>query len=90
MIVREERPEDAPGVRRVPERAFGQADEANLVDRIPQAGAATVSLVAVSRPADGGARPDDIIGHILFSPVTIYSFSPDVVCQRTQRASGGR
>lgn len=71
MIVREERPEDAPGVRRVLERAFGQADEADLVDRIRQAGAATVSLVALSGPADGGAGPDDIIGHILFSPVTI-------------------
>ncbi|TDI22477.1 MAG: N-acetyltransferase [Acidobacteria bacterium] len=76
MIVREERPEDAPGVRRVLERAFGQADEANLVDRIRQAGAATVSLVAVSGPADGGAGPDDIIGHILFSPVTIGGRPP--------------
>ena len=57
-IVGDERPEDAPGVRRVLERAFGQADEADLVDRLRQAGAVTVSLVAVSGPVDGGAGPD--------------------------------
>ena len=47
MIVRGERPGDAPGVRQVLERAFGQADEADLVDRLRQAGVATVSPVAV-------------------------------------------
>ncbi len=76
MIVTDERPEDAPGVRRVLERAFRQADEADLVDRLRQAGAATVSLAAVSGPVDGGPGPDEIIGHILFSPVTIGGRHP--------------
>ena len=76
MIVRGERPEDAPGVRQVLERAFGQADEADLVDRLRQAGAATVSLVAVSGLVVGGAGPNRVIGHILFSPVTIGDRSP--------------
>ena len=75
-IIRDERPEDAPGVRRVLERAFSHADEADLVDRLRQAGAVTVSSVALDRLDDGGARPQEIIGHILFSPVTIGDRSP--------------
>ena len=76
MIIRGERPEDAPDVRLVVERAFGQTDEANLVDRLRQGGAVTVSLVAVGGPVDGAASPDRIVGHILFSPVTIGARQP--------------
>ena len=75
-IVRDERPEDASGVRRVLERAFGQADEADLVDRLRKAGAVTVSSVALDRSDDGGAGPQKVIGHILFSPVTIAGRHP--------------
>ena len=76
MIVREERPDDAPGVRLVLERAFGQPDEANLVDRLWQAAAVTASSVAVSGPVDHEAGRDQIVGHILFSPVTIGERQP--------------
>jgi putative acetyltransferase len=45
--------------------AFGRPDEADLVDILRANGKATLSLVAV--------EDDCIVGHILFSPVTIKS-----------------
>ena len=63
MIIRSERPEDTPAIRIVNERAFGGAAEADLVDALRRNGKATISLVAV----DDGR----VVGHILFSPVTI-------------------
>ena len=39
MIVRDERSEDAPAVRQVLEEAFGQVEEADLVDRLHHADA---------------------------------------------------
>ena len=76
MIFRDERSEDAAEVRLVLERAFGQADEANLVDRLRRAGAVSVSAVAASDPDDGETGPDRVIGHILFSPITIDGRQP--------------
>jgi putative acetyltransferase len=63
--IRKERPEDFAAIRVVIERAFASADEALLVDRLRKAGKATLSLVAT--------EDDTVIGHILFSPVTIES-----------------
>ncbi len=63
--IRDERAEDASAVRRVIERAFGQAGEADLVDALRRVDALTVSLVAEH---DGA-----IVGHIAFSPVTIHA-----------------
>jgi putative acetyltransferase len=63
--VRRERPDDVPAVRRVNEAAFGRAVEADLVDALRDRGTATLSLVAVLQ--------DRVVGHILFSPVTIES-----------------
>jgi putative acetyltransferase len=65
LIVRRERPEDIAAVRRVNECAFARPDEANLVDTLRMGSKVTLSLVAVE---DG-----QIVGHILFSPVTIES-----------------
>jgi len=62
-IVREETPADAAGVRSVNEEAFGRPEEADIVEALRAAGAVTLSLVAV--------EGDDVIGHILFSPVTV-------------------
>lgn len=70
ITVRDERPEDASAVRDLIREAFGQADEADLVARIRQATAATVGLVAETREVDGSNR-GRLVGHILFSPVTI-------------------
>jgi putative acetyltransferase len=65
LIVRRERPEDIAAVRRVNECAFGRPNEANLVDTLHMGSKVILSLVAVE---DG-----QIVGHILFSPVTIES-----------------
>jgi putative acetyltransferase len=47
------------------EEAFGQPKEADLVDALRRRGGVTLSLVAV--------RDNEVVGHILFSPVTIES-----------------
>jgi len=62
-FIRAERPEDAPAVRRVHLAAFGRPDEADLVERLRLNRHAVVSLVAEA----GG----EVVGHLLFSPVTI-------------------
>ena len=65
FTIRNERPGDASGIRRVIERAFGQAAEADLVEALRRGDALTLSMVAESA---GG-----IVGHVAFSPVTIRS-----------------
>lgn len=62
MTVRPERPEDAARVRVINELAFGQPAEADLVERLRQSCADSLSLVA-----EDGA----IVGHILFTPVVV-------------------
>ncbi|MFH1484779.1 MAG: N-acetyltransferase, partial [Chloroflexota bacterium] len=63
--IREERPEDAIEIRSVNEKAFGQPQEANIVDKLRQSCSGLLSLVAL---VDGR-----LVDHILFSPVTIDS-----------------
>jgi putative acetyltransferase len=65
ITIRAELPEDYGAVRRVNELAFGQPDEAALVDRLRSEASPYISLVAVS--------DDQVVGHILFSPVSIES-----------------
>lgn len=65
IIIRNEMPQDTDTIRIVVDRAFGTAEEAILVDRLRDAGKATISLVAIEN--------EQIIGHILFSHVTIES-----------------
>lgn len=65
IIVRPERLEDVAAIRHVVEEAFGRPQEADLVDRLRRRGAYTLSLVAV--------EDDQIVGHILFTPVTVTS-----------------
>jgi putative acetyltransferase len=67
--IRPERPEHQEGVRRVNERAFAQSTEADIVDALRRAGATTLSLVALLR--------GEVVGHILFSPVTVLSPTGD-------------
>ena len=62
MVVRREEPRDVDAVRIVNERAFGQADEARIVDAL-RGLADAISLVAVI--------DDQVAGHILFTPVSI-------------------
>jgi putative acetyltransferase len=65
ITTRQEREGDQAAVRRVNEEAFGQPDEADLVDALRMRAGATLSLVAL--------QGDRSVGHILFSPATIRS-----------------
>ena len=63
MIVRQETASDAEAVFRVERAAFGEEDEARLVEALRAGGHVLLSLVA---DVDG-----EIVGHIVFSPMMI-------------------
>ncbi len=63
IIIHAEEERHAAGVYRVEEKAFRRAGEADLCVKLRERSAATLSLVALD---DG-----EVVGHILFSPVTI-------------------
>jgi putative acetyltransferase len=65
IIIRPEKPDDVAAIRIVNERAFGRPAEAELVEALRAHGKATLSLVAEQNA--------QVVGHILFSPVTIES-----------------
>lgn len=62
LQIRPEEQADSPLIHRLVVSAFGNDAEADLVDALRAAGAATLSLVAVQ---DG-----QLVGHVLFSPVS--------------------
>jgi predicted N-acetyltransferase YhbS len=49
VTIREEKSGDAPQIRTVIQKAFGQTEEADIVDKLRKAGIHRISLVAVSR-----------------------------------------
>lgn len=61
-IIREEQPKDFDQVRTILRSTFPTEAESNLVDELRVNGKALISLVAVNG--------DEIVGHVLFSPVT--------------------
>lgn len=66
--IRAERAEDAQAIRRVTDAAFklnehSRGTEGAIIEALRQAGALTVSLVAL--------LDDEVAGHVAFSPVTI-------------------
>jgi putative acetyltransferase len=63
FTIRPERPADADAVRAVTTAAFGQPDEARIVDRLRERAQVYLGFVAT----DGHA----VVGHILFTPVTL-------------------
>ena len=65
VSVRVETPDDFAAVRTVVSEAFGQADEADLVERLREDGEVVASLVA--------ERDDAIVGHVLFSRLPIVA-----------------
>jgi len=65
LAIRPEIPGDVDSIRHVSEQAFGQKAEADLVEKLRNRGALTLSLVAV--------RNNEVEGHIAFSPVVIES-----------------
>jgi putative acetyltransferase len=65
LTIRTETPEDTILVYHVNQEAFGQSQEADIVDKLRKRGALIVSLVAV--------QDSEVVGHIAFSPVEITS-----------------
>lgn len=65
MLIRPDTQDDVAAIRRVNECAFGQRDEADLVDTLRGKVDSFISLVA--------ERGGQVVGHILFTPVTIES-----------------
>jgi putative acetyltransferase len=63
MVIRSERPGDWEAVRAINLTAFDTAAEANLVDDLRKTADPLVSLVAIEE--------SEIVGHILFSPVSL-------------------
>jgi putative acetyltransferase len=61
IAIRLERPEDRAAIRRVHEAAFGQPDEAELVDALRAAGDHVPELCLIAE------RDGAVIGHIAFS-----------------------
>ena len=61
--IRSETPSDVAAIHRVHVEAFGQPDEAGLVDALRAAGALRVALVADEEGV--------VVGHVAFSPVVI-------------------
>ena len=64
-VIRPEQPVDIPIIRVLNEQASGRPDEGKIIDAVRQRDEPIISLVAV--------EDDQIVGHILFSPVTIQS-----------------
>lgn len=64
-VIRPEEPGDRAAIQAVNAAAFGQDDEADLVDRLRQDGLVIASLVAVE------GTTGEIVGHILFSDLPI-------------------
>lgn len=70
ISIRHEKPGDYAAIEEVNRLAFRQDDEANLVTTLRAGGYATLSLVAQAN--------DQIVGHVLFGPLTISTPSHDV------------
>ena len=85
MVIREERREDAPQVAAIVEEAFGQADEARLVEALRADGEVVISLVAVLE--------DVVVGHALLSrldaPFRALALAPLSVAPGHQREGIG-
>ena len=86
VVIRPERPGDEAAIRRVHREAFGQPDEAALVDALRRSCPDLLSLVAV--------EGREIVGHILFSPATIgevegFGLAPMAVLPGRQRQGIG-
>ena len=70
FIIRPAEPKDRAAIRAMEERAFGQADEADLVERLVADGDVVLELVA--------ERDGDVRGHVLFSRLRVVREGHDV------------
>jgi putative acetyltransferase len=85
MIIRDETPSDHTAIRDLVISAFGQTDEADLVEWLRADGDSVIELVAAD---DGG-----IVGHVMFSKMTApfraLGLAPVSVAPGRQRAGIG-
>lgn len=70
LTIRHEIAGDVPAIRSLLIQTFDRPEEANLVEALRDRGAVSLALVAL---VEG-----HVVGHILFSPVTIGTGSPDI------------
>ena len=86
--IRREEPRDAPAIREVNRRAFGQDQEANIIDALRANGAALLSLVATVEGV--------VVGHAMYSPASVGAVEGAalgpiaVVPEHQRRGIGGR
>lgn len=79
VTIREERPEDIAAIRLVNHKAFGQPQEGQLIEALRKNGGVLLSLVAV--------KDSRVVGHILYSPVSIELGGNHVHGARSNRAA---
>lgn len=72
LTIRQETQEDIVLIHHINREAFGQNQEADIVDKLRKRGVLTISLVAVQ---DG-----KVVGHIAFSPIEITSEKSTFLC----------
>ena len=65
VIIRLETQKDISAIYHVNQKAFGQSQEADIVDKLRKRGVLTISIVALG--------DSEVVGHIAFSPVKITS-----------------
>jgi putative acetyltransferase len=70
MIIRPEQPDDHQSIRYINTQAFDTEAEADLIDELLKSGIPLISLVAEEN--------GEIVGHILFTPVTLEGNSPSL------------
>lgn len=70
VLIRAERAGEEVAIADLNDAAFGGTDESRLVASLQRSGHATISLVAAAR--------HDVVGHILFSPVTVDTSGPAI------------
>jgi putative acetyltransferase len=68
--IRAEEPEHYAGIRRAHELAFGQPDEADLVEALRAAGAHVPELCLVALAGD------EVVGHVMFSEARLDAGEP--------------
>ena len=78
IIIRDEQPDDVDSVQQLLVHAFGRKNESHLVARMRRLKIAPISLVAVDCSAKNPVKSDRIVGHIMFSPVTVNNGAPPV------------
>jgi putative acetyltransferase len=65
LIIRQETLEDEAAIRHVNEIAFGQKEEAEIIEKLRNRGVLTISMVAL--------QDNQVVGHIAFSLVKVES-----------------